>query len=175
MMKQEIIDKIQEITNEVIVYVSKLSDEQVSKSVNEKWSVNGNIEHLIKSIKPLTKAHKVPKFLLRYKFGKMNRENRSYDQVLMKYKTAMSKGLAPSPNPFGPKPNDKTDRNFILNDYKIETEKFIKSLNSWNEKNLDTYVLPHPVLGKLSIRELLYFTHLHTKHHFETINNISNE
>jgi hypothetical protein len=98
----------------------------------------------------------------------MNREGRSYEQVLNKYNTALSSGLAPSPNPFGPK-NDHTNRNYILNDYKIETKKFIKSLNSWTEKQLDTYILPHPVIGKLSIREMLYFTHLHTIHHSEII------
>ena len=37
------------------------------------------------------------------------------------------------------------------------------------KKQLDTYILPHPVIGKLSIREMLYFTHLHTVHHCEII------
>jgi hypothetical protein len=172
MKKQEILDDIKKITDVVISYVENLTDEEVKKYIGGKWSVNGNIEHLTKSIKPLTKAHKVPKFLLNYKFGKMNREGRSYEQVLNKYNTALSSGLAPSPNPFGPK-NDHTNRNYILNDYKIETKKFIKSLNSWTEKQLDTYILPHPVIGKLSIREMLYFTHLHTIHHSEIIKKIN--
>ena len=168
MKKQEILDDIEKVTDEVISYVENLTEEEVTKAIDGKWSINGNIEHLTKSIKPLTKALKVPKFLLSYKFGKMNRESKSYDQVLNKYKTALSAGLTPSPNPFGPK-DDSTDRTYILNDYRIETKKLIKSLNSWNEKKLDTYILPHPLIGKLSIREMLYFTHLHTNHHFETI------
>ena len=168
MKKQEILDDIQKITDEVISYVKNLTDEEVTKSIAGKWSVNGNIEHLTKSIKPLTKAHKIPKFLLSFKFGKMNRESKTYGQVLNKYKNALSAGLAPSPNPFGPK-NDSTDRNYLLNDYIIETNKFVNSLSSWNEKQLDNYILPHPVIGKLSIREMLYFTHLHTNHHFETV------
>ncbi|MFT7497720.1 MAG: hypothetical protein ACI8QP_000299 [Porticoccaceae bacterium] len=159
MKKQEILDDIKKITDVVISYVENLTDEEVKKSIGGKWSVNGNIEHLTKSIKPLTKAHKVPKFLLNYKFGKMNREGRSYEQVLNKYNKAMENNLAPSPNPFAPKENDTTDRNYILNDYKIETKKLLKSLNRWDEKDMDTYILPHPAIGKLSIREMLYFTH----------------
>ena len=173
MKKQEILDNIQKITEEVISYVKNLTDEEVTKSIDGKWSINGNIEHLTKSIKPLPKAHKVPKFLLSFKFGKMNRESKSYDNVLNKYNKAMSDGLSPSPNPFGPDKNNNTDRNYILNDYKIQTKKLLKSLNSWNEKQLDTYILPHPVIGKLSIREMLYFTHLHTNIHFDTIKKMS--
>ncbi len=174
MKKQDIVDDIKKITDEVISYVETLTYQEVTNSIDGKWSVNGNIEHLTKSIKPLTKALQVPKFLLSYKFGKMNRAFKSYDEVLTKYNTAISAGLTPTRNPFGPE-NDTTDRNYLLNDYKIQTKKLIKSLNSWDEKKLDIYVLPHPLIGKLSIREMLYFTHLHTNMHFETIKKISNE
>jgi uncharacterized damage-inducible protein DinB len=169
MNKQEILAEIQKVTDQVIGYVSKLTDEEVAKSIDGKWSVNGNIEHLVKSIKPITSAHKVPKFILGYKFGKMNRDIRSYAMILNKYNKAMENNLAPSPNPFAPKENDTTDRNYILNDYKIETKKLLKSLNRWDEKDMDTYILPHPAIGKLSIREMLYFTHQHTNHHFKII------
>lgn len=173
MKKQEVINQIEEITEEVISYIEKLSEDKANISVNGKWSINGNIDHLIKSIKPLTKAHKAPKFLLKYKFGKMNRNGRTYDKVNTKYKTAIDANLAPNPNPFGSKVGEVFSKDKLLSNYKKETKKLIKSLNSWSESQLDTYVLPHPVIGKLSIREMLYFTHLHTKHHFDTIKKIA--
>jgi hypothetical protein len=169
MKKQEILNKIQKKTDEVLQYVEKLSDEKASKSIDNKWSVNGNVEHLISSIKPLTKALKVPKFLLSYKFGKMNRKSRTYEEVSTKYQTALDNNKAPSPNPFGPKENKNFDKEELLTEYIKETKKMIKSLNKWNESQLDIYILPHPLLGKLSIRELLFFTHYHTKSHLETI------
>ena len=169
MKKQEIINEIQNITDELITYVESLSEEQVSKSVDNKWSTNGNIEHLVLSIKPLTRAHKIPKFILGYKFGKMNRDTRSYNQISNKYENAMSKGLAPSPNPFAPKEKKVITKNELLKNYKKETLRLIKSLNSWSEKQMDIYILPHPAIGKLSIREMLYFTHFHTIHHFKII------
>lgn len=30
---------------------------------------------------------------------------------------------------------------------------------------LDKYILPHPLLGKLTIREMMYFTIYHVEHH----------
>ena len=175
MNKQEIIDEIQKISNEVLTYVEKLSDDKASKLQNNKWSINGNLEHLISSIKPLTKAHKVPKFLLGYKFGKMNRKGRSYEEITAKYQTAMDNNKAPNPNPFGPKASNNIEKKVLTTQYRKETNRLIKSLAKWNENQMDTFILPHPVLGKLSIREMLYFTHYHTKSHLATIKKIINE
>lgn len=39
------------------------------------------------------------------------------------------------------------------------------SLDSFTEKELDQYVLPHPLLGKLTLREMMFFTIYHVQHH----------
>ena len=38
-------------------------------------------------------------------------------------------------------------------------------IDSFSEKDLDNYILPHPLLGKLTIREMLFFTIYHVQHH----------
>ena len=35
------------------------------------------------------------------------------------------------------------------------------------EDEFDKYILPHPLLGKLTMREMLYFTIYHVGHHEE--------
>jgi hypothetical protein len=40
---------------------------------------------------------------------------------------------------------------------------------NYSESDLDTYILPHPLLGKLTLREMLYFTTYHVQHHQELI------
>ncbi len=47
--------------------------------------------------------------------------------------------------------------------------KFITKLNNWDEQNIDKYLLPHPLLGKITMREMLYFTDLHIQHHNKLI------
>ena len=52
------------------------------------------------------------------------------------------------------------------------TENFITlitSLNKHTEQELDRFKLPHPILGKVSLRELALFTSFHTIHHFELL------
>ncbi|NBX80802.1 MAG: DinB family protein, partial [Flavobacteriales bacterium] len=41
--------------------------------------------------------------------------------------------------------------------------------DNFTEDDLDKYVLPHPLLGKLTLREMLCFTIYHVKHHVEII------
>jgi len=44
-----------------------------------------------------------------------------------------------------------------------------KKALSQSEQNLDTYILPHPLLGKITMREMLYFTADHVQHHQKII------
>lgn len=46
-----------------------------------------------------------------------------------------------------------------------------KSLAKFNEEDLDNYILPHPLLGKLTMREMLYFTAYHVTHHHKIVLN----
>jgi hypothetical protein len=42
-------------------------------------------------------------------------------------------------------------------------------MGGWSERQLDRIRLPHPVLGKLSVREMLFFTLYHNQHHIEAV------
>jgi hypothetical protein len=46
---------------------------------------------------------------------------------------------------------------------------FIDKLNNHTQYELDSYRLPHPILGKISLGELAIFTSFHTSHHFELL------
>ena len=39
----------------------------------------------------------------------------------------------------------------------------------WKDAQLDQYIAPHPLLGKITVRELCYFTIYHTQHHLNII------
>jgi hypothetical protein len=46
---------------------------------------------------------------------------------------------------------------------------FIDKLNNHTQYELDSYRLPHPILGKISLGELAIFTSFHTSHHYELL------
>ena len=39
----------------------------------------------------------------------------------------------------------------------------------WKDTDLDTLILPHPLLGKMPIREIVMWTAHHTAHHTRTL------
>jgi hypothetical protein len=40
-----------------------------------------------------------------------------------------------------------------------------KYTDEYSEVQLDHYILPHPLLGKVTIQEMMYFTIYHAEHH----------
>ena len=45
-----------------------------------------------------------------------------------------------------------------------------EKIDRFSETELDQFILPHPLLGKLTLREMIYFTIYHVEHHHSQIN-----
>lgn len=135
-----------------------------------KWTTGQHAFHLMQSIIPLNKALILPKFILKYKFGKANRPSRDFDTVITKYQDKLSKvegaTYGPSKNMKVPKAKDKT---YIINRLKIQNKKLQHKINNWNDHDLDNYILPHPLMGKMTVRELVMWTAYHVEHHTKTL------
>ena len=50
-----------------------------------------------------------------------------------------------------------------------QSQQLWSAVGSWREADLDRYLLPHPLLGKLTIREMLFFTLYHNYHHVQSL------
>ena len=166
MTKEKIIQELQKGFEEVIVTVQPVADSTFLRKPDSKWSAADNIEHMILSVKPLKLAFRLPKFILLY-FGKPNRPLRTYEELVNKYQEKLRAG-GKATSAFVPKFNYK-DKHSLLEDFKHMNQDFIKSLAKWNDADLDRYLIPHPLLGKLYVREMLYFTIYHTQHHLKAI------
>ena len=69
-----------------------------------------------------------------------------------------------------PQINLKTNIEELVSQGKNSLDVLISYLQNWSEEELETYNCPHPVFGKITVREILYFTIYHVQHHNETIN-----
>lgn len=141
----------------------------------DKWSVAENIQHLVISTNTTTLAYSLPAFIVRWVGGIPNRDSRSYEAVVERYKEKLAAGGKASGR-FIPKPMEiKYGKQKLLEKWNKATLKFITALkNNTGESKLDDYLARHPLLGRITLRELCYFTIYHTEHHLNIINNISN-
>ncbi len=106
----------------------------------------------------------LPRFLLSLVFGKATRASKTYDGLVEKYHSKLAAG-GKSSAPFLPKAVAVTDREKLGKNLHGLVESLVKRMESFSEEQLDAFILPHPLLGKLTVREMLYFTMYHVEHH----------
>ena len=166
--KPQIISALSKNVDAFNNYIVPLNKEQFEATPNGKWSAGQNLDHLIRAIRPLQLAYGLPKFALNILFGKTNRPSRSYDELVTKYKTKLAAGGKAS-GPFIPPiiPFEKKDE--LIKTYSDQKQQLINKIEKQSEADLDKYILPHPLLGKVTLREMVYFTIHHNEHHLELL------
>ena len=168
--KQELIKGLNQATVEFTSYTSSIPPELFFSQPADKWSIAQNVIHLNKSAKMTSLAYRLPKFIVRLYTGKPNRPSRSYDELVAKYKLKLQQGGKAS-GPFIPKaPPTGQTQEMILDSFKSVMQKLVNAVErNWTDEKLDNYLAPHPLLGKLTLRELLYFTIYHSEHHLNIV------
>ena len=174
MTTKEITPALTKQYQEFTSYIENLSDKEfLYAPAPTKWTSGQQLQHLIMSVSPLVKALSLPTFALGLLFGKANRKSKSYEELVAKYNLKLQNGgVAPARfAPALPKPNQKTDLNKKL--LKL-VDKLCHQFSGLSEAQLDKYILPHPLLGKITLREMFYFTIYHAQHHLAiTQNNLN--
>ena len=132
-----------------------------------KWSIAENIGHLIISNKGVVKALGAPKEFLKT-FGKPNGPSRTIIELLKTYKIELAKGIKAGPA-FTYQLNEKEDANTMLTNFESINNRFCERIENWSEEDLENYCIPHPRLGKFTVREMAFFTVFHSNHHLKAI------
>jgi len=166
MNKSELLEVNKQKFQNLFDFLDTHENEKWNQGPENKWTTGQHILHLVQSAKPLNRALGMPMFLLWYKFGKANRPPRTYAEVEDKYKTKLAK----APNIVSPfsknmpttPPNGKQA---IIDQLKKEEQVFLKKVSKLSEKNLDTYLIPHPLMGRMIIREIVMWNACHVEHH----------
>lgn len=169
--KEAIIEQLEVTYHKLIHWLGDQAEAQfsVSPAVN-KWTAGQHADHLVKSTQPLNSVFKMPRFTIRTMFGKPNREGRTYEEIVAKYQQKLKEGAVANGR-FLPKQVTTADKYKIMAALTTEKEKLQNVLRNWREEDLDKYLIPHPILGKLTVREMFYFTIYHTEHHINILKN----
>lgn len=150
--------------------VSAMNEVDFIASKAPKWSAADIFDHLIRSGKPVASGLKMPKIVFR-NFGKPNRPSRTYEELVKRYQERLAEGGQAS-GPYGPDSDTEYSKADMLKQWNEIGEKLAARVEKhWEEEKLDQYLVPHPLLGKLTIREILFFTIYHTHHHLTQIRN----
>ncbi len=165
-------DALTRVTREGLQALAGLDDAAFFRPQGEYWSPAEHVRHLRKSAAPLGTALRLPKLVLRLRFGRRTAGSRSFTDLRQAYLALLAAGgragrFTPSAEPLPADPSRR--RAEILRAWEDASLGVVAASRSWNESQLDRHQGPHPLLGLLSVRELLMFTVLHTAHHLNRI------
>ena len=166
MEKNDIIDLLEYKHQDLFVWLENQPDDKWIQGPIEKWTVGQQVLHLTNSLKLLNHAMSFPAFILKYKYGTANRALRDYDQVAKRYQENLivNQERAKQFNNSLKKPS-LLQKDALITTLKIQQKKLQHKTQKWKDHKLDNLVLPHPLMGRMPVRELLMWTAHHTEHH----------
>jgi hypothetical protein len=145
-----------------------LADERFFAPLDGGWSPADHVRHLIKSNRPVAWALGLPKVVLLLRFGFTTRGSRGYEALRATYHEALRGGLRAgrfTPRPLGGEERTAEQRAATLARWAQSVDAVAGGARRWGEGALDRLRLPHPGLGPLTVREMLFFTLYHNTHH----------
>jgi len=170
--KAEISQAFQTAHRAINAYFGGLAPDAFFAHPPEVWSAGENLQHLVLTVRPITKAVLIPREKLSKRFGLADRPSRRFTDIRDEYRTGMQTGLVVAPPPFVPVldelPADpQLGQAQIIADWQETSQGLTTHLKNWTEAELDTYQLPHPLFGMMTMREMLFFTVYHDLHHLD--------
>lgn len=166
--REEIIAGLRHRFEEVLAWFAQRPDTTFCTGPAGRWTEGQHLDHLILSAKPLNLALRLPRLALKMRFGTTTSGSETLEKLSVRYEKRLADGGRASGN-FVPPAVKVEDKSGLLDELRKQGEKLADVVGAWSEPDLDKYVLPHPLLGNLSIRDMLLFTYLHLGHHLDIL------
>jgi uncharacterized damage-inducible protein DinB len=169
--KEDILRESEFIFKRLLDYCTQLPDEVFFAMPEGKWTIAQHVQHLIISTRTATAAYALPAFLVRIVGGKSARHSVAYNELLERYERKLSDGGKASGRYIPAQVQAASGKTMLIKWQKVYTD-YLKAIeNKRTEEQLDAYIVKHPLLGTITLRELCYFTIFHTAHHLKGIKN----
>ena len=166
--REEIVRDLRRVHSQSDQLWARFDDQAFFRPLGSGWSPAQNVVHLTKSTRIVATALRVPRFLLGWLFGKAANASIGYGALRSRYQEILAKGggagkFTPREYPLPANPTETRAR--LMAGLFAAVEDLARRLEKWSEADLDCHRLPHPLLGKLTVRDMLLFTVQHLAHH----------
>lgn len=168
METKQMLEELTKVYSEFSQYLDSLDGKNFSFTNGSTWTAGQQLDHIVKSVAPINTFMKLPNFSKKLLFGKNNGNSRSSDEVINDYLKKLENG-GKAPSAYVPKEILFSQKEDLISKLNYIIKKLVNSIEKLDEKDLDTFRAPHPLIGKLTIRELVYFSIYHVGHHQKSI------
>lgn len=169
--KFEVMETLRGVNHTVTEYFSGLTPDTFFAHPEGVWSPAENLQHLIQSVSPVAQALGIPSESLHKRFGVAERPSRGYSELVRLYQAELAKGAVTTsqyePVLDGLPGEPHMAQDDILRNWERVSGGLLDILERQSDDDLDRTQLPHPLLGLLTMRELLLWTAYHNLHHVD--------
>jgi hypothetical protein len=165
----ELVAELRRVHVESVAYWSGYERERFfTRAAADVWAPVDQVRHLTKSMRAICVGFEMPRLLLLLRFGFTRRPSREYHAFRADYEGVLARGaragrFSASALPVAEHTEDTRVR--TMQYHAAAVERLCIALEGWSERWLDHLIIPHPILGRLTAREMAMFALLHNVHH----------
>ncbi len=169
--QSEIRQHLTTLAQELSAHLRRLSPEQFNHGSAESWSPAGYLKHLILSVKPVVKAMNLKAERMEAMFGVAATPSRPYDELVATYQARLAEGIRAedyenvTPGFYRFPEGVSDEQAYLIQTWDESNERLVNALDDYSESDLDRLQLPHPAVGMVTLREMLFFTLFHNRLH----------
>lgn len=170
--RAELVGALKRACSDAELYWNAMPEEEFVAAIGNSWSPADHVRHLTKSVRAVTRGLGMPRLVLWLLFGRARHVSRSYGTLVAAYKARLRAGgqagrFAPAPKVVTGDP--AAWRREVLGAHRAAVLELVSRIGRWSRADVDRLQLPHPILGKLTVREMLMFTLYHNQHHLYVV------
>jgi len=155
-------------------FVASLNQERYEYAPAGKWNAGAQLDHLYRSVRPLVMAYRLPVWVPGLLFGRAKRGSSAFADIAQRYEAKLKEG-AKATGAYVPKGIPFALRDRAIASLLDAAETVSGLTRRMPEPTLDGYRLPHPLIGKLTFREMGYFTIHHVGRHEASVRLMTGE
>ncbi len=166
MNKAAITQALRKNYDSFINYISSLSEDDFLLRYKQKWTAGQQVAHLLSGIKALARVFDMNTEEIEQHFGAAVGVSRSYLEVKEAYDMQLATG-GKAPERFLPEAVGLEQKTILLENLTSLIHDLCAKIDNFAEAELDGFYIPHPLLGNLTMREMLFNAIYHVEHHHQ--------
>ena len=170
--RDEICAALDRLHAESVEYWSSFATKDFLTPIGDAWSPADNVRHLTKSMRAVSRGLRLPRLFVRIAFRSATHPSRSFEKMREDYRATLASGGKAgrfAPGAMEESADPDVHRARIMGYHAVAVSELRAMAARWTERDLDRLQLPHPLLGPLTVREMLLFTLYHNSHHVEGV------